>query len=34
MKMDMLILYYTNRYNFNASCYVLCVSLLERSAKH
>jgi len=34
MKMDMLIHYYTNRYNFNISCSVLFVSTLERSAKH
>ena len=34
MKMDMLILYYTNIYNFNASCCILFISELERSAKH
>jgi len=29
MKMDVLIHYYTNRYNFNTSCSVLFVSLVE-----
>ena len=34
MKMDVLIYYYTNKYNFNTSRSVLFVSTLERSAKH